>query len=488
MAGVARKPQTIKLVAIAALVAFAAAALSTGAFGLISTNTLTTLTYQKNTEPLGDGQPEPDTLDQYNSRRDFNKTGELYIYLEDDVGPVNASVFILPAYVPNASAPGLIKAVRLISGRGAAPQYIVDALRKWAAERVGKIGVMIVMINGSDVVVTTAPVDPREVVKILDEGRDYEIKAKVKGRLKEKGGRKTGGYAFAACPEGQMVKEDEYQTGMMPVPLFRVSNVAGVYGTFSIGLASVYEKRFSYGVALQEDVADFVNMSFRIEPFAYTLGAKYSGSDSSAIPPVGSIYAIYLWMSGRYEVYRIEYYAADVSGCLLVDQDWLYRAYPNGVQTSGNTIATGVAEVTNTPDAQVASSATILYKTYTGTGSQIPQYNVQTSDLAGWFYQECPGSLTAPDVGAGMDLGKKVIEYAKKAGKIPSQRVIKVVEMLGIDVAWTGGTQTFVVLGNTRFDAPWGKSFSAYFYTTQHKVEMPSCGKVDLPFLYIEFR
>jgi len=384
-AATVQKPQAIKLAAITALVASVAAALSTGVFGLI-TDTLTALAYKKNTEPLGDGQPESDTLGQYNSRRDFNKTGELYIYLEDDVGPVNASVFILPAYPPNASAPGLIKAVRLISGIGAAPQYVVDALRKWAAEKVGKIGVMIVVINGSDVAITTAPVDPREVVKILNEGRDYEIKAKVKSRIKEKEGRKTGGYAFTACPEGQMVKEDEHQTGMLPVPLFRVSNIAGVYGTFSIGLASVYEKRFSYGIALQEDVADFVNISFRIEPFAYTLGAQYSGSDSSAIPPAGRIYAIYLWMSGRYEAYRIEYYAADESGCLLVDQDWLYRVYPNGVQTSGNTIVMGVADVTNTPDAQVAGSATVLYRTCTGTGSQIPQYNVQISDLASWFY------------------------------------------------------------------------------------------------------
>ncbi|MGB9705387.1 MAG: hypothetical protein ACPL3C_08045, partial [Pyrobaculum sp.] len=375
------------------------------------------------------------------------------------------------------------------NGRGAAPQYVVDALRGWAAGRVGRIGVMVVVVNGSDVVITTAPVDPREVVKTLDEGRDYEIKAKVRGRLKERGrGDKTGGYAFAACPEGQMVKEDEYQTDLMPVPLFRVSNVAGVYGTFSIGLASVYEKRFSYGIALQEDVADFVNISFRIEPLAYTLGAQYSGARSSAIPPAGRIYAIYLWMSGRYEVYRVEYYIADVSGCLLVDQDWLYRVYPNGVQISGNTIVMGVADVTNTPDAQVVGSTTIHYRTYTGTGSQIPQYNVQISELAGWFYQECPGSLTAPDVGAGVDLGKKVIERAKKAGKIVIERIAKVVEMIGMDVAWTGGTQTFVVLGDASFDASRGKSFSAYFYTTQHKVEIPSCGRVDLPFLYVEFR
>lgn len=477
----------VKLAALAALAAaVVAAALGVGALILKSTSALATLTYQKNTEPLGDDQPEPDMPDRYNGRRDFNKTGVLYIYLEDDAGPVNASVFILPAYAPNASAPRLIEAVRLINGRGAAPQYVVNALRGWAAGRVGRIGVMIVVVNGSDVVITTAPVDPREVVKILDEGRDYEIKAKVRGRLKERG--RGGGYAFAACPEGRMVKEDEYQTDLMPVPLFRVSNVAGVYGTFSIGLASVYEKRFSYGIALQEDVADFVNISFRIEPLAYTLGAQYSGARSSAIPPAGRIYAIYLWMSGRYEVYRIEYYAADVSGCLLVDQDWLYRVYPNWVQISGNTIVMGVADVTNTPDAQVVGSTTIHYRTYTGTGSQIPQYNVQISELAGWFYQECPGSLTAPDVGAGVDLGKKVIERAKKAGKIVIERIAKVVEMIGMDVAWTGGTQTFVVLGDASFDASRGKSFSAYFYTTQHKVEIRSCGRVDLPFLYVEFR
>ncbi|WP_333639131.1 hypothetical protein [Pyrobaculum aerophilum] len=418
-----------------------------------------------------------------------NKTGRLYIYLEDDGGPVNASVFILPAYAPNASAPGLIKAVELVNGRGVVPQHVVDALMAWAAKRVGRVGVMIVVVNKSDVVVTTASVDPREAVKTIGEGRDYEIRAKVRGKIKEGGrGYKAGGYAFAACPEAQMVKEDEFQTGMMPVPLFRVNNIAGVYGTFSIGLASIYEKRFSFGIALQEDVADLVNISLRIEPYAYTLGAQYSGARSSAIPPAGRIYAIYLWMSGRYEVYRIEYYAADVSGCLLVDQDWLYRVYPNGVQTSGNTIVMGVADVTDTPDAQVVGSTTILYRSYTGTGSQIPQYNVQVSELAGWFYQECPGSLTAPDVGAGVDLGKKIIEYAKKVGKVLLGRVAKIVEMVGIDVAWTGGTQTFVVLGDASFDAAWGKTFSAYFYTTQAKVEVPSCGKVDLPFLYIEFR
>lgn len=98
---------------------------------------------------------------------------------------MNASVFILPAYAPNASAPGLIKAVELVNGRGVVPQHVVDALMAWAAERVGRVGVMIVVVNKSDVVVTTASVDPREAVKTIGEGRDYEIRAKVRGKIKE---------------------------------------------------------------------------------------------------------------------------------------------------------------------------------------------------------------------------------------------------------------------------------------------------------------
>ncbi|WP_258871754.1 hypothetical protein [Pyrobaculum aerophilum] len=77
---------------------------------------------------------------------------------------------------------------------------------------------------------------------------------------------------------------------------------------------------------------------------------------------------------------------------------------------------------------------------------------------------------------------------AAKVGKVIAEKYTKVLEMIGIDVAWTGGTSTFVVLGYVRFDAPKGVQFSAYFYTTQAKVEIPSCGKVDLPFIYAEFR
>ena len=324
--------------------------------------------------------------------------------------------------------------------------------------------------------------DPKAAVEAVDRGEDFEVRGKIRGKVKRDKAR--GG--LTACPEAVMTKEDEYQTSWIFAPLFRVKNSAGVYGTFGIGLLPVLEKRFSYGIAVQEDVNNFVN--FRIEPFAYVLGGQYSGIRSAAIPPTGGVVAIGIYLLGKYEVYRIDYLAADVKGCLVVDQDWLYRVYPNGVLTSGNSIVMEAADVTDGPEAVVEGSTSILYRSYTGTGKSVPAYTVEAGELAGWFYQECPGSITAPEVGAGMDLGKWIVKKAQQTGKTIADRVAKVLELIGIDVAWTGGTQTFVVLGSVSFDASQGEQFGAYFYATQAKVEIPSCGRVDLPFLYVEFK
>ncbi|MEM0468041.1 MAG: hypothetical protein QXT27_02425 [Pyrobaculum sp.] len=415
------------------------------------------------------------------------RSGLIRLYVEDDLGPINGSVFVLPAAPPNYTMPGVIKPVPVSRGRGAAPGYAVEIIRNWTSHRAHKIGVMLVVVNGSDVAIATATVDPREVAKALDSGLDYEIRAKVRGKIKrqDKG---RGPLSFAKCPEAQMFKEDEFEGGWIMTPLMRVKNNADVYGTFSIGLASVYEKRFSFGIALQEDIRDWLNVNFRIEAYAYSLGAQYAGSDGSTIPPKGGVKAISIYTWGRYEIYRIEYYISDPSGCLVWDEDWLYRVYPNRVLTDGNKIVMNVADITNMPEALVPGTESIRYAYYGGTGSSEPQYKIETIDLAGWFYQECPGSIPAPDVGAGMDLGKLIKDFAAKVGKVIAEKYTKVLEMIGIDVAWTGGTSTFVVLGYVRFDAPKGVQFSAYFYTTQAKVEIPSCGKVDLPFIYAEFR
>ena len=141
-------------------------------------------------------------------------------------------------------------------------------------------------------------------------------------------------------------------------------------------------------------------------------------------------------------------------------------------------------------DIQIPGTTTIFYKRYTGTGSpnDSPIYEIQVPHLAGWFYQECPGMLDRVEVGAGVDLGKLILRKAAQAGKVVAERFAKVIELVGVDVAWTSGTNFFVVLGGLRFDAPSGKQFDLYFYTTQYKVEIPWCGQVDLPFLYAEFR
>ncbi|AAL64732.1 hypothetical protein PAE3182 [Pyrobaculum aerophilum str. IM2] len=415
------------------------------------------------------------------------RRGSLRVYIEDDLGPINGSVFVLPAAPPNYTMPAVVKPVSVIKGSGTAPKYAVEVIRNWTAHKAHKIGVMLIVINGTDVAITTAAIDPREVARALESGQDYEIKAKVRGKVKRQS-QERGQLSFAACPEAEMVKEDEFEGGWIMTPLIRVKNNADVYGTFSISLASVYEKRFSFGFAIQEDIKDLINVNFGIEAYAYSLGGQYAGSDSSTIPPKGGVWAISIYTWGRYEIYRIVYYASDPKGCLILDEDWLYRVYPNSVLTDGNTIVMSVADVTNMPEAVVPGTEAIVYAYYGGTGSSPPYYKIDTINLAGWFYQECPGSIPAPDVGAGMDLGKLIKDYASKVGRIIAERFTKVLEMVGTDVAWTGGTSVFVVLGNVRFDAPRGAQFSVYFYTTQTKVEIPSCGKVDLPFIYAEFR
>ncbi|MEM1572596.1 hypothetical protein [Pyrobaculum sp.] len=411
------------------------------------------------------------------------RRGSLRVYIEDDLGPINGSVFVLPAAPPNYTMPAVVKPVFIANGSGTAPEYAVEVIRNWTVHKAHKIGVMLIVINGTDIAFAVAPVDPREVISVLESGQDYEIKAKVRGKVK-----RQGPLSSTACPEAEVVKEDEFEGGWIMTPLIRVKNNADVYGTFSISLASVYEKRFSFGFAIQEDIKDLINVNFGIEAYAYSLGGQYAGSDSSTIPPKGGVWAISIYTWGRYEIYRIVYYASDPKGCLILDEDWLYRVYPNSVLTDGNTIVMSVADVTNMPEAVVPGTEAIVYAYYGGTGSSPPYYKIDTINLAGWFYQECPGSIPAPDVGAGMDLGKLIKDYASKVGRIIAERFTKVLEMVGTDVAWTGGTSVFVVLGNVRFDAPRGAQFSVYFYTTQTKVEIPSCGKVDLPFIYAEFR
>ena len=60
-----------------------------------------------------------------------NKSGGVYIYLEDDLGPVDGLVFVLPVSPPNATLPERLEPIRLERGRGRAPEYVVEALRSW---------------------------------------------------------------------------------------------------------------------------------------------------------------------------------------------------------------------------------------------------------------------------------------------------------------------------------------------------------------------
>jgi len=410
----------------------------------------------------------------------------LTLYIEDDAGPLDGLVFILPAAPEDDSLPDRLEPVAVVRGRAEAPSHVEKLLEKWNADKYPKVGITVVVLNGTDIATAPAEVDLKAYKKAKERGEKYEIKAKVRGKVKRDRGDR--GTHFAACPEAVMVKEDEYQTDFMPTPLFRVRNLAGVYGMFQIGLAVNYEKRFSFGLAVQEDIKDLINVGFKIEGLSYALDAKYWGNKLTGIPPSGGK-MINIWTKGKYEVYRIDYYAGDVRGCLIIDQDWLYRVYPTAVQTSGNEIIMGDAYMTDA-DIQIPGTTSIFYKRYTGTGSpnDSPIYEIQVPHLAGWFYQECPGMLDRVEVGAGVDLGKLIVRKAAQAGKVVAERFAKVIELVGVDVAWTSGTNFFVVLGGLRFDAPSGKQFDLYFYTTQHKVEIPGCGQVDLPFLYAEFR
>jgi len=410
----------------------------------------------------------------------------LMLYIEDDAGPLDGLVFILPAAPEDDSLPDRLEPVAVVRGRVEAPGNVEKLLEKWNAEKYPKVGITVVVLNGTDIATAPAEVDLKAYKKAKERGEKYEVKAKVRGKVKRDRGDK--GTHFAACPEAVMVKEDEYQTDLMPTPLFRVRNLAGVYGMFQIGLAVNYEKRFSFGLAIQEDIKDLIDVGFKIEGLSYALDAKYWGNKLTGIPPSGGK-MINIWTKGKYEVYRIDYYAADIRGCLLIDQDWLYRVYPTAVWTDGNEIIMGDAYMTDA-DIQIPGTTTIFYKKYTGTGSpnDSPIYEIQVPHLAEWFYQECPGMLDRVEVGAGVDLGKLIVRKAAQAGKVVAERFAKVIELIGVDVTWTSGTNFFVVLGGLRFDAPSGKQFDLYFYTTQYKVEIPWCGQVDLPFLYAEFR
>ncbi|MFN7105476.1 MAG: hypothetical protein ACK4M3_02665, partial [Pyrobaculum sp.] len=403
----------------------------------------------------------------------------LRFVIEDDGGVVDVPFFILPAAPPDVSLPD-----RIMPTRGPAPQYVINIIKTWTETNVHEVGIMAVVVNGTDIAVGAVAIDPREIKSAIDRGETREIRVKIRGKIKPQPQMRTP--SLSTCPEAVLVKLDEYQSDTIPIPLFRVRNLAGVKGTFSIGLASKYEKRFNFGFAIQEDIKDLINVNFGIVAYAYSLGGSYSGSQSMTIPSSSDVVrVIHAWGKGKFEFYRVDYLTGGGRGCVVIDSDWLYRIYPNYIHTVGNEIVMGVMDL-SIYDAAIPGTVSTLYKMYTGTGSPEPyyKYKITTMELAGWFYQECPGSvLSAVDMGAGIELGKILV----KLGKIAS-RYAKILEMIGISVAWAGETKMFVVLGDVTFDADSGKNFGAYFYTTQHKVNIPSCGNVDLPFIYAEFR
>jgi len=62
------------------------------------------------------------------------------------------------------------------------------------------------------------------------------------------------------------------------------------------------------------------------------------------------------------------------------------------------------------------------------------------------------------------------------------RKLPKLLCLININTALTAG------IDGLRFDAPSGRQFVLYFYVTRHEVEVAGCGRVNLPFLYAEFR
>ncbi|MFN3805303.1 MAG: hypothetical protein ACK4SY_09620, partial [Pyrobaculum sp.] len=247
------------------------------------------------------------------SKTEVAKEPVLRFVIEDDSGVVDVPFFILPAAPPNSSLPD-----RITPTRGPAPQYVIDTIKAWTETNVHKVGITAVVVNGTDIAVGTVAINPREIKNAIDRGETREIRVKIRGKIKPQPQPRAP--SLAACPEAVMVKEAEYQSDAIPIPLFRVRNLAGVYGTFSMGLAAIYEKRFGFGIAIQEDIADVLNVNFKIEPYAYTLGDKYGGIKSTTIPSSSDVVrVIYAWGKGRFEVYRVDYLTGGSGICLVWD-------------------------------------------------------------------------------------------------------------------------------------------------------------------------
>ena len=79
-------------------------------------------------------------------------------------------------------------------------------------------------------------------------------------------------------------------------------------------------------------------------------------------------------------------------------------------------------------------------------------------------------------------MGKLILDKAAQAGKAVAERFAKVIGLVNINIALTSG------LGMLSFDVPSFRQFFLYFYVTRHEVEVSGCGRLNLPFLYAEFR
>ena len=313
----------------------------------------------------------------------------LTLYIEDDAGPLDGLVFILPAAPEDDSLPDRLEPVAVVRGRLEAPGHVEKLLEKWNADKYPKVGITVVIVNGTDIATAPALVDLKAYKRAKERGEKYEVKVKVRGKAKRDRGDK--GTHFAACPRAVMVKEDEYQTDFIQTPIFRVRNLAEVYGHFFIGFVGM---NFTFGLAVQEDIGDLTGVSFKIEGISHMLDAKHSGSYITGIPPSGGR-MIYIWTKGRYEVYRLEYYATYVSRCFTIDQDWLYRVYPTAVQTNESTmygittfeIVIGEADMTDT-DFQIPGTELVPYRSYVGTGLAYYHtvYDLDVRDFAEGIY------------------------------------------------------------------------------------------------------
>jgi len=74
------------------------------------------------------------------------------------------------------------------------------------------------------------------------------------------------------------------------------------------------------------------------------------------------------------------------------------------------------------------------------------------------------------------------LDKAAQAGRAVAERFAEVIELVNINIALATG------LGVLSFDALSFRQFVLYFYVTQREVEVSGRGRVNLPFLYAEFR